>query len=127
MRVNFILYVSDQEASTRFYREALALEPTLHVPGMTEFTLREGCVLGLMPEKGIKRLLGDKIPDPELSNGVSRAELYLSVADPEAALARAIKSGAKLLSSLELRNWGDHAGYVMDPDGHILAFALEKK
>lgn len=126
MRVNFILYVRDQEAATRFYQEALAIEPTLHVPGMTEFTLREGCVLGLMPEKGIKRLLGSEIPDPEASNGASRCELYLTVPDPEASLARAIKSGARLLSSLALRNWGDEAGYVMDPDGHILAFAREK-
>lgn len=126
MLANFILYVRDQDASMRFYQAALALEPSLHVPGMTEFTLREGCTLGLMPEKGIKRLLGDKIPDPEASNGAARAELYLSVADPEAALERAIKSGGELLSSLELRNWGDEAGYVRDPDGHILAFARKK-
>lgn len=121
MQAHFILYVRDQEAATRFYREALALEPTLHVPGMTEFTLREGCVLGLMPEAGIQRLLGEKIAVGSASH--SRAELYLTVADPAAMLARAIKSGAQELSSLAPRNWGDDAGYVRDPDGHILAFA----
>ena len=125
MLANFILYVRDQEASMRFYKEALALEPTLHVPGMTEFTLRTGCVLGLMPEKGIERLLGDKISVG--SKDHSRAELYLTVEDPAAALARAIKSGARLLSSLEPRNWGDDAGYVMDPDGHILVFARKSR
>ena len=34
-RVNFILYVRDQRASADFYRQVLAVEPTLDVPGMT--------------------------------------------------------------------------------------------
>ena len=48
MRTNIILYVA----------------PVLNVPGMTEFRLNEETVLGLMPSAGIKRLLGDKLPDP---------------------------------------------------------------
>lgn len=119
----FILYVRDQEASTRFYRQVLALEPSLNVPGMTEFKLGESCVLGLMPEKGIKRLLGDKIQDPEASNGVSRAEVYLQVSEPRDFMQRARTAGAKVLSRVEPRGWGHEAGYVMDPDGHVVAFA----
>lgn len=46
---HLILYVDDQEASSRFYRNVLETEPTLDVPGMTEFSLRETCTLGLMP------------------------------------------------------------------------------
>ena len=123
MICHFIVYVRDQEASTKFYRQVLALEPTLNVPGMTEFKLGEGCILGLMPEKGIKRLLGDTIQDPEKSNGISRAEIYLQVPEPRDFMQRARSAGAKVLSRVEPRGWGHEAGYVLDPDGHVVAFA----
>lgn len=123
MICNFILYVRDQEASARFYRSVLKQEPQLDVPGMTEFRLSSGCVLGLMPEKGIKRLLGTSIEDPEKTNGIARVEVYLTVESPEIFLERAMGAGGRLLSPLEPRNWGDTAGYVADPDGHVVAFA----
>ncbi|MGZ3655010.1 MAG: VOC family protein [Bdellovibrionota bacterium] len=123
MVCHFILYVRDQAVSTRFYSQVLAAEPTLDVPGMTEFRLGRHCVLGLMPEKGIKRLLGDAIQDPESTNGIARAELYLRVPQPQEFLTRAERLGARVLSPLAARNWGDEAGYVADPDGHVVAFA----
>lgn len=123
MLCNFILYVRDQDASARFYQKVLNLEPNLHVPGMTEFCLSSGCVLGLMPEKGIKRLLGESIEDPERTNGIARAEVYLTVESPEVFMARALAEGGRLLSPLTPRNWGDNAGYIADPDGHVLVFA----
>ena len=123
MKVHFILYVKDQEQSKKFYSIVLAKEPTLHVPGMTEFELSDGCVLGLMPELGIKRLLGERLPDPELGRGIPRAELYLRVDNPIASHERAIKMGAKELSGLETRDWGDIAAYSIDQDGHVIAFA----
>lgn len=64
MKTHFILYVSDQAAATRFYSRILDSEPILNVPGMTEFELSPQSVLGLMPVSGIKRLLGDELPDP---------------------------------------------------------------
>lgn len=123
MICNFIIYVRDQKASCLFYKTILGQEPVLDVPGMTEFRLSSESVLGLMPEKGIKRLLGDTIKDPESTNGAARAELYLTVASPEASLEKALMAGAKLLSKVEARNWGDRAGYVADLDGHVIAFA----
>ncbi len=58
METYFILYVTNQERSRRFYESALGLAPRLHVPGMTEFALPSGGVLGLMPESGVRKLLG---------------------------------------------------------------------
>lgn len=123
MNAHLIFYVQDQEKSKMFYSRVLALEPTLHVAGMTEFTLNPGCVLGLMPEQGIKRLLGDVLPDPITANGIPRAELYLKVDDPIQYHARAIEMGAKELSGPAQRSWGDIAAYSLDPDGHVLVFA----
>jgi hypothetical protein len=44
-KVHFIFYVRDQRNSTAFYSKVLDLEPTLNVPGMTEFNLNGGCLL----------------------------------------------------------------------------------
>lgn len=125
MKAHLILYVADQQTSTEFYRSVLALEPTLNVPGMTEFTISDDCILGLMPERGIKRLLGDRLPDPAQANGIPRAELYLRVDEPEAYHRRAIGHGARELSAVDRRDWGDIAGYCMDRDGHVIAFSKE--
>jgi catechol 2,3-dioxygenase-like lactoylglutathione lyase family enzyme len=122
VRAHFILYVRDQAASAAFYRAVLAQGPALDVPGMTEFHLG-GAVLGVMPEAGIKRLLGDALPDPAGARGAPRAELYLVVDDPGAYHARALALGARELSALAPRDWGHEVAYSLDPDGHVLAFA----
>lgn len=122
MRAHLILYIRDQLVSARFYARALDRAPSLDVPGMTEFAL-DGAVLGLMPEASIKRLLGGAIDDPATARGIPRAELYLRVANAEEAHARALAGGARELSPVRDRDWGDRAGYVADPDGHVLAFA----
>ncbi len=70
-KTHFILYVDDQARSTTFYSQVLDCQPTLNVPGMTEFTLSENTILGLMPIAGIKRLLGDRLPDPTRGYGSS--------------------------------------------------------
>jgi len=119
----FILYVADQDAARRFYAQVLDREPQLDVPGMTEFALAAEAVLGLMPAAGVRRLLGPTLPDPAAAAGAPRAELYLRVADAAAHHARALAAGARELSALAARDWGERVAYSLDPDGHVLAFA----
>ncbi len=126
-KTHFILYVKNQTRSTEFYCRVLDCAPTLNVPGMTEFTISESCILGLMPETGIKRLLGDILPDPAHANGIPRAEIYLRVEDAFAFHHRALSAGAIELSALTDRDWGDRAAYCLDPDGHVLAFAEKRE
>lgn len=123
MKAHFIFYVADQRRSRDFYSAVLGEEPTLDVRGMTEFSLGDGSVLGLMPEDGIVRLLGDSIMHPSTARGVPRSELYLIVNDAAAFHARALAAGARELSPLTLRDWGHAAAYSLDPDGHVIAFA----
>lgn len=125
MRPEFIFYVKDQKRAAAFYRAVLAAEPRLDVPGMTEFDLGGGAVLGLMPEAGIRRLLGPSLPDPGGAAGIPRAELYLVVEDAASFHDRALEAGARELSPLLPRDWGHRAAYSLDPDGHVLAFAEE--
>lgn len=87
---------------------------------MTQFELGNGCVLGLMPKAGIKRLLGEEL---FVQEGASpKAELYLRVDKAEDYCDRARKL-AQEVSPLEMRNWGDLAAYYLDPDGHLIALA----
>ena len=120
---HFILYVDDQAKSRKFYQAVLGFKPRLDVPGMTEFELPGGAVLGLMPCRGIKRLLGPVLPDPEGAQGVPRAETYLVDPDAEAVFERALAAGARLLSPFSERDWGHTVAYCLDPDGHVVAFA----
>lgn len=122
---HLILYVADQARSRAFYGAVLGAAARLDVPGMTEFELPGGAVLGLMPESAIERLLGRALPRPSLARGVPRAELYLLVDDPAAFHARALAAGATELSPLGRRSWGHAAAYALDPDAHVLAFAVE--
>jgi lactoylglutathione lyase len=122
-RTEIILYVEDQRASAGFYRALLRGDPVLDVPGMTEFQLSEGVRLGLMPNAGVARLLGPAVLDPGLGRGIPRCELYLIVDDAAAEFDHAIGVGATVVSPPRLRDWGDRAAYVADPDGHIVAFA----
>jgi uncharacterized glyoxalase superfamily protein PhnB len=119
----FILYVADQQRSKKFYADVLQLQPSLDVPGMTEFTLADNLKLGLMPENGIAKIITPATQHPSSGNGVPRCELYLHVDDVNAAMERAQKAGAKEVNPAADRDWGDCVGYVADPDGHIIAFA----
>lgn len=119
----FILYVADQNRSRDFYSSVLGISPYLDVPGMTEFGLNNGLKLGLMPETGIAKILDKKTPDPASGNGIPRCELYLKSNDAAKFLERALVAGAKLVSPLSDRNWGDKVAYISDFDGHIIAFA----
>ena len=120
---HFILYVADQRRATSFWTAVLDRQPSLDVPGMTEFPLAKAAVLGLMPEASIRKLLGSELPDPATASGIPRSEVYLVVSDPAAYHQRAVAAGAVELSALALRSWGDTVAYSIDPDGHVLAFA----
>lgn len=122
MEVEFILYVTDQQRSARFYTTLLGQAPNLDVPGMTEFHLGS-CKLGLMPEHGIAHIITPVLPHPSTAQGAPRCELYLLVDDFTAAMERAHAAGAIPVSPASDRDWGHHAAYFADPDGHVVAMA----
>lgn len=122
-RVHVILYVEDQARATAFWAAALGRPPSLDVPGMTEFEVSTGAVLGLMPEAGITALLGSSLPDPAAARGTPRCEVYLVVEDPAAHHARALAAGARELAPLAPRSWGHEVAYSLGPDAHVVAFA----
>jgi len=118
-----ILYVKDQTLSREFYQQLLRQPPSLDVPGMTEFHLSETSKLGLMPNKGIAKILAGNTPHPDEGFGIPRCELYFYVEDIQLEFDHALQCGARLISPVVPRDWGDKVCYFSDPDGHIIAFA----
>lgn len=123
--IEIILFVQDQEQSAIFYGKLLRLKPSLHVPGMTEFTLNDSCKLGLMPNSGISKIISPILPQPATGTGIPRCELYLKVENVDAAFDHALNCGAQLISPVQERNWGDTVCYFADADGHVIAFAQQ--
>lgn len=123
----FILYIANQEVSSRFYEAIFRAKPTLEVPGMTEFTLSESLKIGLMPNDGIAKIITPTTVHPEKGNGIPRCELYFYVENLELEYQNALQAGAKIISGIENRNWGDRVCYFADLDGHIIAFAEKIK
>lgn len=121
--IETILYVNDQEESRIFYEKLFRTKADLHVPGMTEFIISETSKIGLMPNKGIAKILSNHSPDPDLGIGIPRCELYLYVEEIEMEYQHALSIGAKLINPLADRDWGDKVCYFADPDAHIIAFA----
>lgn len=123
--IEIILYVQDQEQSTLFYEKLLHQKTSLHVPGMTEFTLNDFCKLGLMPNSGISKIISPILPQPATGTGIPRCELYLKVDNVNVAFVHARNCGAHLISPVQERNWGDTVCYFADADGHVIAFAQQ--
>lgn len=69
------------------------------------------------------KILSDKTPHPDQGNGIPRCELYFYIDNIEQEFDSATQIGAKLISPIEDRDWGDKVCYFADPDGHIIAFA----
>ena len=122
-KILLIIYVEDQLRSKIFYEKVLGLISSLDVPGMTEFQINKFTKLGLMPEQGIAKILGDKVAQPATANGIPRFEIYLFVNDPQHSYINAINNGAKSISEAKAYNWGDIVAYCADLDGNIIAFA----
>lgn len=122
-QLEFILYISNQEKSRDFYQILLQQNPSLDVPGMTEFTLNDFVKIGLMPNEGIAKIITPKLPHPTSGIGIPRCELYLQVDNIESIFEEAKQAGAIEISPITLRDWGDYVGYLTDFDGHIIALA----
>jgi predicted enzyme related to lactoylglutathione lyase len=117
-----ILAVRDFDQAVRFYRAAFGWEQPVAAPAYAEFLLPGGMRLGIYAREGFGRNTG-QVPHAVPAGELAPTELYLYADDPAAALARAQAAGARLLSPLSSRDWGDEAGYLADPEGNVLVLA----
>jgi catechol 2,3-dioxygenase-like lactoylglutathione lyase family enzyme len=117
-----ILAVGDPARAVRFYQEAFGWPQHIAANVYAEFALPDGQRLGLYDRAAFARNTGE--PPATIPPGrLAATELYFSVTDPAAACALLIAAGARQLSALAPRDWGDEAAYFADPDGNVLVVA----
>ncbi|MCC7000284.1 MAG: VOC family protein [Deltaproteobacteria bacterium] len=119
-----ILAVRDLAAMVAFYRDLLGATATVEVPVYVELALAGGMRLGLYVDTGFASNTG-VLPPATAPDALTRTELYLGCdgAGLEAALGRATRLGARVLSALAPRPWGDEAAYLCDPEGNTVVLA----
>lgn len=82
----------------------------------------DGGTFGLYERDGYARTVGAEAV--EIGNGrVAPAYVYVRVEDVEAAVKRLEAAGARPLSPLTHRSWGERAAWFADPDGNVVAVA----
>jgi uncharacterized protein len=117
-----ILAVGDLARAVRFYREAFGWTQQVDEAVYAEFALPGGQRLGLYDRAAFARNTG-AVPAAIPPGGLAATELYFSVDEPEEASRRFIAAGARQLSALAPRDWGDEAAYFADLDGNVLVVA----
>jgi catechol 2,3-dioxygenase-like lactoylglutathione lyase family enzyme len=122
--VHVILGVADAQRSAQFYESVFGWARNPLVAGFSNYVeLKQGedQWLGLYERNGFAATAGAELAPP---NGhQSATELYVRVDDVAPLLERLERVGAKPLSPLAPRAWGDEAAYFADPDGNIVAVA----
>lgn len=117
-----ILAVADVARASAFYRAAFPeWAISVEVPVYTEFTLPGGQRLGVYQREAFARNTG--VLPLAWSEGTTGTEIYLACDDLPAVEARLLQGGARLLSPLAPRPWGEEVAYYADPDGNVLALA----
>jgi catechol 2,3-dioxygenase-like lactoylglutathione lyase family enzyme len=124
-RISYVtLGVDDLERAVRFYRDGLGL-PTKGTVGADDpeggvafFELSGGVVLALWPRASIAK-------DTGLPMGAANATEFTlahnvaSTEEVDAAMAEALRAGARIVKPAHETFWGGYSGYFRDPDGHV--------
>jgi predicted enzyme related to lactoylglutathione lyase len=117
-----ILAVADRVRAAAFYRDAFGWRQLVDAPPYAEFEMPGGMRLGVYERSGFAKNTGE-LPAQVPAGGLAATELYLHADDLDQAVARLEKAGARPLSPLTRRDWGDEAAYFADPDGNVIVVA----
>jgi predicted enzyme related to lactoylglutathione lyase len=121
-----ILAVSDLERAKRFYDSAFGWTRSVETPVYVEHSLPGGMRLGLYERNGFGKNTG-QVPELLPDGALTPTELYLYAEDLPVAIGRVAHAGARPLSALAPRPWGDEVAYFADPEGNVLALARPLK
>jgi catechol 2,3-dioxygenase-like lactoylglutathione lyase family enzyme len=119
--MHVILGVADVRRSAAFYESVFGWErnPRVDFDNYVELTQGEDQWLGLYEREGFAASAGAELA-PAGPNETA-TEIYVRVDDVGPLVDRLRGAGAKALSPLAPRDWGDEAAYFADPDGNVVA------
>ena len=111
------LGVTDLERSLHFYRDGLGWRPSsASVEGEVAFFQVGPLALALWSRAELAKDAG--VFDGGGWGGVALAHNVRSQEEADAAVARALDAGGRLLKPPAATEWGGYSGYIADPDGH---------
>lgn len=110
-----------------FYKKAFSAEELIRFPGFDGKTIIHAQI-----KIGDSRImLNDEIPQVNSlsppSVGGPSSSIYLYVKDSDSVFNKAVSAGAKILMPIGDTFWGDRAGMLEDPYGHIWTVASRKR
>jgi len=116
-----ILAVSDPARAAAFYERAFGWARVVDTSVYVE--LESGATrLGLYERGGFAKNTG-RAPAATPPGELAPTEVYVHVDDLDDAIAKLQAAGARTLSALAPRPWGDEAAYFADPDGNVVVAA----
>jgi catechol 2,3-dioxygenase-like lactoylglutathione lyase family enzyme len=119
-----IFAVRDLARALEFYERAFGWprNDKIDYDEYVELLPPDGGSLGLFERSGFAELVGAE-PFAGQNGDVAPAYVYVRVEDVDAAVARLEGAGARPLSTLAPRSWGETAAWFADPDGNVVAVA----
>lgn len=117
-----ILAVEDLPRATSFYAQGFGWAQVVDEPAYVEFVLPGGMRLGLYERTAFASNVG-RAPARIAAGQIAPTELYLHADQIHTSIDRLKSIGARELSPLERRDWGDEAAYFADPDGNVVVLA----
>lgn len=118
-----IFAVADVERAVAFYEAAFGWPRNRRIDYSNYVELHvDGGTVGLYERSGFAEEVGAE-PAALVDGEVSSSYLYVRVDDVDAAAERLGAAGARPLSPLLERSWGERAAWFADPDGHLIAVA----
>jgi catechol 2,3-dioxygenase-like lactoylglutathione lyase family enzyme len=119
--MHVILGVADARRSAAFYENVFGWRrnPRVDFENYVELMQGEEQWLGLYEREGFAASSGATLAPAGAHQ--TATELYVLVDDVAPLVERLREAGAKPLSPLAPRDWGDEAAYFADPDGNIVA------
>lgn len=119
-----ILAVADVTRARDFYERAFAWprNPLVDYANYVEYLPPDGGAVGLYRREGFAGEVGAE-PVELGGERIASSYLYLRVDDVESTVAALGDAGARPLSPLAERAWGERAAWFADPDGNVLAVA----
>jgi len=106
---------SDIGRSRKFYERVLALDADDTVPSRLYFHC-DGVILALIDWRVEAHGPFRATPD----------DMYLATGELDSVHERAVAEGAREVTSIETRPWGERSFYCLDPDGNRLCFVDDK-
>jgi predicted enzyme related to lactoylglutathione lyase len=122
--VQVIFSVEALERSLEFYERAFGWprNDAIDYGEYVELLTPDGGALGLFERDGYAQTVGAK-PADVADDRVAPSYLYVRVDDVRAVSDSLKAAGARPLSPLHTRSWGEVAAWYADPDGNVVAVA----